>query len=332
MRVHMTNIYNMGGAALQSQKKTYEIAKQLGINELGVFYYDYGDEPENELNSRLDGVLASVWHNDIVFIQSPIWNGVRWERTLISKLRRYVNIRIVMYIHDVVPLLFNTEEEKLREVIDNYNQADLVIVSSQEMWELLCRYGLKVKKYLVQQIWDFPVSIELEKPTFYKRLFFLGEPSRFDFVNNWDKPTPIVQYSRRPVENGNVIMRGFKNENELLIDMSKGGYGLVWTSGGKNFTGTPYYKLLQPYKLANYLAAGIPVIMEKGLAPEEVVLKNGLGFVAKDLEEVNDIVQNTSEEQYNDIVRRIADFNMLIKNGWFTKKILSDAIMMLLNE
>ena len=93
-----------------------------------------------------------------------------------------------------------------------------------------------------------------------------------------------------------------------------------------------YYTMLQPYKVATYLAAGIPIIVQKGLAVEKTIVNNRLGFAVDSLEEANAIVQSTSEAEYNQMVQHIAEFNFLIKSGWFTRKLLTDAVMYLLND
>ncbi|NXZ97134.1 hypothetical protein HYH11_02155 [Lactobacillus salivarius] len=39
MRVHITSLYGMMGVVGVSQRRTAEIGRQLGFNELGIFRY-----------------------------------------------------------------------------------------------------------------------------------------------------------------------------------------------------------------------------------------------------------------------------------------------------
>lgn len=262
---------------------------------------------------------------------------MNWEsidillKLFIRKLRGYKNIKIGILINDVVPLLFKSGEENLRATIEIYNYADLIIAPSKSMLNFLERYGLTVNKQIVQEMWDYPVSFELSRPLYKKRIFFTGAPSRFPIIEKWKYETTMVLYTGENVlpKDLNIEVRGYQKETKLLSELSEGGYGLVWHSG--EFA-DEYYFLLQPYKLSTYLAAGIPVIMQKGLAPEKTIVENGLGFVVESLEEADSIVQTTTEEEYNKMVNRIAEFNFLIKDGWFTKKMLTDAVMHFLNK
>ena len=332
MKIHITNLYNQLGTQGIAQQKMAKIAKELGFYEMGLYrihkYTDL-DESDRELGARLDGVISSVQPGDIVFVQSPSWNGLRYDRRVVSKLKVY-DVKIVIFIHDVIPLAFNSGEENLRDTIEIYNYADLIVVPSQAMLDLLRKYGLTVPKCMVQEMWDYPVNFELNKPKFEKRIFFTGAPIRFSFVQNWKYSTPMVLYTGVDfAEEGlNMEVRGYQKEAVLLSDLSEGGYGLVWPSDEEN----EYYQLIQPYKIGSYLAAGIPVILQKGLATEKAIVENGLGFAVESLEEADRLVQSISEEEYNQMVERIAEFNFLVKDGWFAKKMFADAVMMLLNK
>ena len=69
MRVHFTNLFGQSprSVALIAQNDTMKIAKELGANELAIYFYDNSQESSGELNSRLDGIVAGVSYGDIVF-------------------------------------------------------------------------------------------------------------------------------------------------------------------------------------------------------------------------------------------------------------------------
>jgi len=330
MKVHITNIYNNYGTGGIAQQKTAKIAKEMGFGELDLYWYNTDVDNDIELGKRIDGIIPAVKSGDIVFFQSPSWNDIRYDFKLINCLKRYPNLKIAILIHDVIPLMRNWGEDKIVEIISLFNLADLIIAPSHKMLELLCKYGLNVKKHMIQKIWDYPIELETSIPGYYKRIFFTGAPSRFPFIQTWKMKTLMCLYCDEAInlKNLNVEVRGYQKEYKLLLELSEGGYGLVWSSE----EAYEYYSLLQPYKTASFLAAGIPVILQKGLAGEEIIVKNRLGFVVESLEEADAIVQNTTETEYNAMVKRISEFNFLIKNGWFTRKLLTDAVMWLLND
>ena len=75
---------------------------------------------------------------------------------------------------------------------------------------------------------------------------------------------------------------------------------------------------------------GIPVIIKKGLIHEQTVLDYEIGFVASSLEEVADRVKNTTESEYRQMADNIKNISSLIRGGFFTKKVLVDAINFLM--
>lgn len=330
MKIHITTTYNLPNAAALSQQKTAKIARELGFYELDLFQYDANVDNDVELGKRIDGIIPAVQDNDIVFFQSPTWNYLRYDIRLVRKLKSYHNLKLVIFVHDITPVMFNFDENHIRLAVEIYNHADLIIAASEMALELLRKYGLNVKKQMVQSMWDYPIDYDLNTPKLEKRLFFSGTPERFPFINSWNYKTPMVLYRNMKSDNPdlNIEVRGYQQETQFLLGLSEGGYGLVWTSGEAN----DYYKMLQPYKVATFLAAGIPIIMQKGLVPEKIILENRVGFVVDSLEEADAIVQNTTETEYNEMVNRISEFNFLVKGGWFTRKMLTDAVMWLLND
>ena len=231
MKIHFTNLFGQSpqSVALMAQNDIMNVVRELGVNELGIYFYDHSNEPEGELNSRMDGILASVAFGDIVFVQSPSWNGIEWDRRLVDKLK-LLQTKLVMFIHDVPPLMFESNYDLLPAYIDMYNQSDLVIVPSEQMYRHLVSEGLTVKKFVVQKLWDLTHSLDLYTPQFEKKLIFSGNPSRFPHIIDWKYDTPIHVYAE-PVEGVDytkVHMEGWHTKQELLLELSKGGFGIVW--------------------------------------------------------------------------------------------------------
>ena len=200
MKIHFTNLFGQSSqsVALMAQNDIMNVVRELGVNELGIYFYDHSNEPASELNSRMDGILAGVAFGDIVFVQSPSWNGIEWDRRLVDKLK-LLQTKLVMFIHDVPPLMFESNYYLMPNYIDMYNQSDLVVVPSEQMYHRLVSEGLTVKKYVVQKLWDLTHSLDLYTPQFEKKLIFSGNPSRFPHIIDWKYDTPLHVYTE-PVE------------------------------------------------------------------------------------------------------------------------------------
>lgn len=332
MRIHVTNVYGFSirSTVLQSQHEVVDILKDLCDSEIGLFRYYNEEEPKNELSSRLDGVIARLNAGDVVIFQSPTWNGVDWDNALVDKIKLYGG-RVVFFIQDVPPIQFENNYFLMPYFIDMYNKAEVVVVPSEKMYQRLVEEGLTVKKYVVQKMWDFNVHMDLHTPSFEKKLYFLGDVSRFPFFQNWQFNTPLHVFgNHKPdYDYSKVHFAGWLNKTELLLELSKGGFGLAWGNQEDPKDEKVYYKMNCSYKLASYLSAGIPVIVPDYLSNADFVKENNIGFVVSSLEEANQVIQECSEEKYSEMVSSVKNVQYLINNGYFTKKLFVDSLMKL---
>lgn len=332
MRIHVTNVYGFSirSTVLQSQHEVVDILKDLCDSEIGLFRYYNEEEPKNELSSRLDGVIARLNAGDVVIFQSPTWNGVDWDNALVDKIKLYGG-RVVFFIQDVPPIQFENNYFLMPYFIDMYNKAEVVVVPSEKMYQRLVEKGLTVKKYVVQKMWDFNVHMDLHTPSFEKKLYFLGDVSRFPFFQNWQFNTPLHVFGnhKSDYDYSKVHFGGWLNKTELLLELSKGGFGLVWGNQENPKDEPDYYKMNCSYKLASYLSAGIPVIVPDYLSNADFVKENNIGFIVSSLEEADQVIQECSEEKYSEIVSNVKKVQYLINNGYFTKKLFVDSLMKL---
>lgn len=206
MKIHFTNLFGQSSqsVALMAQNDIMNVVRELGVNELGIYFYDQTNEPAGELNSRMDGILAGVAFGDIVFVQSPSWNGIEWDNRLVDKLK-LLQTKLVMFIHDVPPLMFESNYYLMPAYIEMYNKSDLVVVPSEQMYHRLVSEGLTVKKYVVQKLWDLTHSLDLYTPQFEKKLIFSGNPSRFPHIIDWKYDTPFMSIPNQLKES--IILR-----------------------------------------------------------------------------------------------------------------------------
>ena len=334
MKINITNIYGMSGqsTALIAQNETVKIARKLDFNELGFYFYDIYSDSQGELNSRLDGVMARVGYGDIVVYQSPSWNGREYDQNFIRKCK-ILNTKIITFIHDVPPLMFPSNYYLMPEYIEMYNQSDLVVVPSEQMKERLIQEGLTVQKIIIQGMWDHVHDYPLRQPAFQKKLSFAGSVERFEHLSNWAYSTPLDIFSESNQENRNprVFFKGWKTDPELLLALSEGGFGLVWGTSENPADEADYYRLNISHKVSTYLAAGIPVVVPSYLSNASFIREKGLGYVVDSLEEANRLVEETTAEAYQYMVENVYKVSYALKQGYFTKKLLIDAVMQVLD-
>lgn len=324
MRVYITNLNGQAASstAQLGQNMVTDIAIGLGYRELGVYAYNMEADSPSELSKRLDGIVAGLRHGDVVIFQTPTWNTTNFDERLMAKLKAY-QIKIVIFIHDVVPLMFAGNYYLMDRTIAYFNLADVIVAPSQKMIDVLREHGLTVKKTLVQGMWDHPTNAP-QLPAYYKPLIhFPGSPERFSFMKSWNYPVQVHLYCRQEVELPTMVKRlPYRPDEQLLLEMSQGGFGLVWMDDHDK----GYQTLYCPYKLGAFVAAGIPVIVQRGIANQEIIEANGLGLVVDSLDEAVEKIQAMTPADYQGFVARVRAFNPLVRQGYFTKKLLIDAV------
>lgn len=338
MKIHITNIYGMAGAAADCQHMAADIAKKyLGFDELGIYHYSMDSESQEMLHARLDGIMASVsfGEEDIVILQLPTWNGIAFDEVFVRKLNAYRKIKMIFFIHDVTPLMFEENRYLLRRYVDLYNQADLIILPSKAMCDFLRTEGLTVQKVVVQRMWDCIVSLDDVVPPRFGKIFNFASDvnqKKFSFVKEWkyDDVRLAVTARAGAWEHGaNVELLGWFHNDHLLANALRksGGFGLVWT---EDFLCREYMKLNANYKLSLYLAAGLPVAVHKSIPEAGLVFRENLGITADSLDGAVEKTQNMDEKAYHQMAENVGRFGNLLREGYFTKKALTDAVFELL--
>ncbi|EHN59936.1 sugar transferase [Oenococcus kitaharae] len=331
MKFHITNLYGQSQASTAqiAQNMVAKQAEQLGFKEIGIYSYPIRSDHGQEMSKRIDGMLASVSYGDLVVMQIPSWNGVEFEEAMARKLRAYQGLKLVVFVHDFIPLMFENNAYLMKRYIDLCNLAHVVILPSQNMREQLADNGLTAQT-VIQHMWDHPQDMDVFKKNFEKKFYFAGNPDRFPFVKNWHYDSPLEVFADTPTDfdaeqNKHVSFSGWKSGADLLLHFS-GGFGLVWSENISNQAERNYSKINISYKLSAYLSAGIPVIVNRGISNQSIIEDNHLGLVASSLDEANDMVSALTENQYAEMVKQVENFAPLLRKGYFTKKCLIDAI------
>ncbi|WP_154590563.1 sugar transferase [Streptococcus uberis] len=330
MRVYITNLNGQSGqsTAQIAQNMVMDIGASLGYRELGIYAYPIQADNDIEMSKRLDGIIGGLRHGDVVIFQTPTWNTTAFDEKVMNKLKLY-NIKIAIFIHDVVPLMFAGNYYLMEQTISYFNKADLIIAPSQEMIDTLRQHGLSVEKTLIQGMWDHPTTIPQLPAHFDLKIHFPGNPGRFSFTKTWNYDIPLFLYTGQEAELPQGVHKvPYMPDEQLLLEMSQGGFGLVWMDDHDK----GYQKLYCPYKLGTFIAAGIPVIVQKGIANEELITKNKLGFVVENLDEAMNKLKSLTRDDYQVMVSNVRSFSQLVRKGYFTRKILTDAVFTMLQD
>lgn len=331
MKTFITCINGVGETARYAQEMVSDIAHQLGFKHMGIYSYDSSKESDQSLSSRYDGIIAGLSAGDIIFFQYPTWNYFKFTEGLINRMKLYEG-RVVVVIHDLEPLMFKNSRFMLDRIIALFNSVEALIVPSYAMKKFLLDNGVRSSmKFVIQEIWDYTTDLQFSQKQveFQKEIHFAGEPSKFLFPHQWNYDVPLKVYTSEQCKGENAWEMGRMDPGGLLLEFAKGGFGLVWY--GDDYW-HEYMRYNNSFKLSAYLAAGIPVIVPRGISNQYLIEKNHLGLVVDSLEEAVEQVKNMDESTYREYVRDVENFAPLIRKGYFTKKLLIDAVQIIMRK
>lgn len=336
MKVHITNVngQHYRSVAQIAQNMVAQIARNnFHWDEFTIYNYDTSSETPESLVQRFDGMIGALNSDDIVIFQSPSWNSIMYDTSLLQRCKAYPGVKTAIFIHDIVPLMFEQNRYLMGNFINFYNMADLVIVPTRQMLAELRRQGMVVEKVVIQEFWDHVCSVDPTVVPHYEPLIsFIGDVEKFDFVKNWDNDDVklLLTAPKQAFGNGkNIEFVGWQDDPVLLSTLrSRGGFGLVW---GEEPYWREYMKLNASYKLSTYLAAGLPVLIGPDTPQRDVIEQKNLGIVVESLEDAAEKVKALSAGEYEQKMLAVNQFAELIRGGYFTKRLLAETIFQLLH-
>lgn len=332
MNIYITKLNGMSYRSTEqfAQHMTADIVHSLGIREMGIYRYNAEGESAENRGRRFDGIIAGINAGDIVICQFPTWNGLEFEQALVRHIKAYHG-RIVIFIHDLEAMMFENRRSLLQDTVRLYNEAEVLIVPSFGMKQFLMGQGIRSNmKVIVQEIWDYTTRLSsLEPGKLKKEIHFAGSPGSAAFPDTWDYEVPLKVYADQECWGSRVQKMGWMLPDRLLLELSKGGFGLVWYGDKCRHR---YLSMNNSIKLSAYLAAGIPVIVPEGISNQCMIGENHLGIVVDTLDEAVEAIQSMTEQDYQGYVEAVARFAPLLREGFFTKKCLLDAMQILMRK
>lgn len=304
MNIHITKTYNVGGKTGIRQNSLVNAGRSMGCVEMSLLKFPDETDTDEQLHVRMDGIVSSLCREDIVIFQYPSGISARYDRFLIEHIRRYAGVRLVIYVQEPV-----TEGEELALL----NQADLLIMPSEEMHSFYLKNGLQEKPVILQKWYDYMTDVLLREHK-ERRIYILSEEIA----------------PGNTMSGSNVEMLPFDEYHvpEMLLKLGEGGVGLIWNfDGEEGKVRTPWGLML-----GLFLTAGIPVIVQKGAPCGEYVEKHGVGFVAESMEEVCRICAALSDEDFEKYYANVKKLQYLFTSGAYTKHLLQEILINVLED
>ena len=135
---------------------------------------------------------------------------------------------------------------------------------------------------------------------------------------------PLEKYADLEIQGHNVHHKVGISQGELISELSKGGFGLVWYQDEEQHRGM---ECDISFEMAKYLAAGIPIIVPVGVSNQTLIEKNHLGLIVNSLDEGIEMIVTMRESEYQRYIQSINQFVPPLRNGYYTKKCLVDVVL-----
>lgn len=288
---------------------------------------------------KWEKVLVQLRTNDILYIQYPIKEHTIFGRRICKFLLKR-GVKVVLFIHDLNILRESKKDIKITQKIRLYLEevsmlkcCSYMIAHNERMKNALIKLGIAKEKIVSLEIFDYLTDfISKENDVDHKNasertIVIAGNLLREKAGYAYKLPATIVDWNLYGVnysgeESDKIHYKGSYTPEELPRKL-EGKFGLVWDGNSIDTCDGVYGKYLKinnPHKTSLYLAAGLPVIIWKDAALAKFVKKNKCGILINNLQEIDDVVENLLESEYEVIVNNARRISMDLRAGFYTKK------------
>jgi hypothetical protein len=277
--------------------------------------------------SRFIYLLETVMRlrrNSVVVFLFPVY--AKMNRLVISLLRRK-GVEIICMIGDINGLK-DADAMELRREIRFFKNFRYFIAHNDSMREWL-EQNVHDPGVTVLEFFDFPMQLMHLTRRKSSDIVFAGNLAKSTFLEELHRlPSPLHFHlygpgqTERMSDQRNVSWHGAETP-QLLPAKLKGSFGLVWdgdtiTSPGGSLGN--YMKYISHHKLSLYIVSGLPLIVPCSAASAALVRKYRIGICIDNLFEINDRIDQISEEEYQEFRKNMKGLAEKIGGGGCLKE------------
>lgn len=314
--------------------------------EIGVDYSRTSVNPLRKLYKHIEifkkweKLTDTIQAGDSLLIQYPIYDHTILLGELCKHLARK-KVNVIVLVHDLMifreaneasfksALRFSLEEKSVLK------QASNIIVHNGKMLNALNDiikranlHSLSIFDYIIDR-WDAEAalkrSISLDAPIIIAGNLRKGKADYvYSLPNNISFNLYGINYEG--VDNETIKYWGAHSPEELPYRMN-GSFGLVWDGESSETCAGIYGEYLRinnPHKVSLYLASEIPVVIWKQAALASFVKEHNCGIVVDSISEIENAINNLSEEQYELMVQNASQIGQRLREGYYTLKSLGE--------
>lgn len=162
----------------------------------------------------------------------------------------------------------------------------------------------------------------------YRHFFYQDFPHKFSL----DFYGPIYPKTEHGLLSNSTYHGVFTNEELTFI--LEGDYGLIWNDSAllPHTKFDEFWRIGTSSKLPLYITSGLPIICKKGTGDQKIIEKYNIGFAVLSLQEIDDVLSETSEEQYQIYKKNVAALMEKTKKGYFLKRAVDEILSVFMTK
>ncbi|WP_303690685.1 hypothetical protein [Megamonas hypermegale] len=266
--------------------------------------------------------------NKYIIMQYPFYFDFVTRRALKRVLKQN---KTVLVIHDT-DALRSFANKRIEDEIHLLNKAYVIIVHNNKMKNALKINGIKTK-IIVLELFDYLLDKPYpnKKYQLSKSISFAGNLVKSEFLQKKEIDKLGITFNlygpnfdSNKIKAFNIKYNG-SYKPEVVPYKLEGSFGLIWDGTAlEECSGSfgKYLKVNNPHKLSLYIAAGLPVITWKEAAIADFINKYQIGFTVDSLYDIAKVIDNMSNEQYENYLQNIKSLQEKVCTGYFTKEAL----------
>lgn len=258
-----------------------------------------------------------------------------WYQSILFKVMKLSKNKVGVIISDLEYLRYiGTKAIKID--IDLLRNFQYIIVHNNKMKEFLIDNGLNKETLFNMEVGNNLSNKNINKKRcLSKTIVFSGYLPKSTFLNklcdNVSYRINLYGIGFSEIRKNNILRYKGSYSSEDIVEVLEGSFGLMWDGPDINrctgpFCKFDYLKIINPSKFSQYIAAGLPIIAWNESAIADIIRKYNIGFVINNLMEIDDILNNLTEEEYNIYLKNVMKLRKKVIKGYHFKTVINEVL------
>ncbi|KRN27707.1 hypothetical protein IV38_GL001920 [Lactobacillus selangorensis] len=299
-------------ASLKKETDFATIAHTMGYQYVNIERYDRQNESYQALGAHIEGMTAAVEKGDLLIYQYPSGIDDQFEVSFTEHVV-YRGVHFVPVVQDYRRLHFgyNPGFDEVRL----FNMACAVVVPTAAMRDQMRNDGVKTP-IILQTGWDFLTKRDFDDTLPERAVTLLGNFEHQTLLQDWTQHTDLIAVGKiNPEQTAEKVSAEPAANLAQAVQKLTNTFGIAWQ-------GSDYTSYNLPYEVFAYLGMGMPVFVWSDSAIAALVSAYQVGYVIQTRQEIDQILDTLSDEDLQQLQKRVQHFAILLRNGFFTRKLL----------